>query len=625
MLTERLFRIFVVAITFTMLGFLHAAAAEFDANAHYLKREYKIEMRDGIKLHTVVYSPKDTSRQYPILLHRTPYSAGPYGEEFETRDLRAPGEKFLEDGFIFVRQDARGTHYSEGEWVNLKPIRENENDVDESTDAYDTIEWLVNSIPNNNGRVGQWGISHPGWYTVQSIINPHPALKAASPQATTFDPFIGDDERRNGVLRLMSIEWFYTMSLKAGENRRELNGTWPKFTDFGTPWRYQFYLNAGPTDKLNQRYFGGKLSHLWDNVLENPNYNSFWEKINVGRHLNNIKIPVLHVGGWFDVPDPYGAFKTYEVIEQKNPNNKSSLVVGPWAHGGWFKSSGAKLADMEFGSNTAEYYRENILFPFFNFYLKEKGSWDPAEAIVFETGENEWHTYDSWPPKDVTKTIIYFHENNSLTFDRKMVSNRSAHDSYISDPKRPVPFSPDIAEERSGPHNVKDQRFAYSRPDVLSYETTPLDRDITIAGPIPAKLFVSTSGTDSDWYVKIIDVFPGDATPNSAGVPMAGYQMLVGMEVMRGRFRNSFYDPEPMEPNKPTPINLEIRDKFHTFKKGHKIMVQIQSSSFPLHERNPQTFTNTFTATEANFHVGTQKVYRSKKHRSHLILPVVTN
>lgn len=596
----------------------------FDLTANYVKSEHKITMRDGIKLHTVVYSPRDKSQQYPILMVRTPYSADPYGTGlFHPPERMAPADEFLEDGYIFVFQDGRGTFKSEGEWRNLCPVREDENGIDETTDTYDTIEWLIHNIPGNNGRVGQWGISHPGWYTVMGMISAHPALKAASPQATTFDPFIGDDEHHNGAFLQMFVEWAYSMSINSGPDRAELNGKWPQRIDHGTPWAYEFFLNAGPHDKLNERYYKGRMTRVWQDVIEHPDYDEFWKSKNVAQSLDNIRIPVLNVAGWFDSSDPYGAIATYQTIEEKNPDNKSTLVVGPWRHGGWRGDDGSKHGDIHFGSKTSEYFQKEIIFPFFQYYLKDEGNWTPSEATVFETGNNRWHRLEQWPPKNVIKKNIYFHEDGGLSFGQPSETSQSAHDSYVSDPAKPVPFSPKIRmSQYAFNYILGDQRYASIRPDVLVYQTEILDKDITVAGPVLCNLFASTTGTDSDWFVKLIDVYPND-TPSNVKVEMGGYQMLLGVEVMRGKYRNSYSDPEPMTPNQVTPISFEIHDRYHTFKKGHRIMVHVHSSWFPTFDRNPQTFTNIYRAQKSDYQKAMQKIYRSQKSPSHLVLPIL--
>jgi putative CocE/NonD family hydrolase len=604
-----------------------AATESFDVKAHYDKSELMITMRDGVKLYTVIYSPKDKSQKYPILLVRSPYSGGPYGpDQYMTARRMAPSEDFLRAGYIFVFQDGRGTHNSEGEWINLRPIRTDPKGVDESTDAYDSIDWLVKNVPGNNGRVGQWGISHPGWYTVMGLIGAHPALRAVSPQATTFDPFVGDDDHRNGAFELIAVEWWYEMSVVTGPGHEKLGNSPVKRVDYGTPWNYQFFLGAGPIDKLNQDHFGGGLRPIWQNLIEHPDYDEFWQSRNMRRHLGHVRIPVLNVMGWFDAYDPYGAMATYHAIEERNPRNQSTLVAGPWSHGGWRSTDGSRDGDIQFGSKTAEYYQKEIVFPFFEHYLRRQGDWSPAEAIMFETGNNRWRRFDQWPPKNVAATAIYLQAGGKLSFESPG-GQAKAYDSYVSDPAHPVPYASDIrAGWTDQTHMTADQRYAYSRPDVLTYQTDALTDDVTVAGPIPVDLFVSTTGTDSDWFVKLIDVYPADAPDNKddpAAAKMAGYQMLLGSEVMRGKYRNSLSSPQPMVPEQITPIHFEIRDKFHTFKQGHRIMVQVQSTWFPKIDRNPQVFTNIYRATPDDYRVATQKIYRFGQSASHLVLPVI--
>lgn len=602
------------------------APREFDVKAHYDKSEQMIAMRDGVKLFTAIYSPKDRSQQYPLLLVRTPYSAAPYGADaFPSPERMAPSEDFLRDGYIFVFQEGRGTHKSEGEYLDLRPIRTTTEDTDETTDTYDSIDWLVKHVPGNNGRVGQWGISHPGWYTVMGMAQPHPALKAASPQATTFDAFIGDDSHHNGAFNLILLDWAYSMSRATAPDRHTSKNPWPGI-DFGTPWAYEFFLNAGPTDKLNEKYFGGRLTRVWEDVLAHPDYDEFWERRNVRKALAHVTAPVLNVMGWFDAWDPYGAMATYQAIEELNPKNQSTLVAGPWSHGGWRRTDGSILGDVHFGSKTSEYFQQQIVFPFFQYHLKGKGAWSPAEAIVFETGANQWRQLAQWPPSKVVKKNIYFHDDGRLTFEAPDARGSQGYDSYVSDPSRPIPFTQEIRADRGANHMTADQRYAFTRPDVLTYRSETLAADITIAGPVLVNLFASTSGTDSDWFVKLIDVYPGDAPDNEnapKGVKIGGYQMLLGFNVMRGKYRNSLSKPEPMVADKVTPISFNILDRFHTFKKGHRIMVQVHSSWFPLFDRNPQTFTNIYRAQKSDYQKATQRVYRSNQSQSHLVLPIV--
>jgi putative CocE/NonD family hydrolase len=608
----------VLCAAATAIGANEPAPPTFDVKAHYDKREVQIPMRDGVKLHTVIYTPRDQSQRYPILLMRTPYSAGPYGaDEFRPPERLAPGDDFLRDGYVFVLQDGRGTHKSEGEWVNLMPVRKDPKGTDETTDNYDTIEWLVRNVPRNNGRVGQWGISHPGWYTVMGMVEPHPALKAVSPHATTYDAFEGDDTHRHGAFALVEVDWWYRMSLMTGPDRFSIGNDKVESIDFGTPWNYEWYLNAGPIDQLNERHFGGRMRQIWHDIIEHPDYDEFWEERNVRKHLRNVRLPVLNVMGWFDAYDPYGAVATYQAIEEQNPRNQSTLVAGPWNHGGWRREDGTKLGDIPFGSRTSEHFQRDIIFPFFQRHLKGRGNYQPPEAIAFDTGGNRWHELDHWPPRGVQGTKLYLREEGRLTFEAPGAP-ADAYDSYESDPAKPVPYTAAIRRDMGQDYQTEDQRFAYSRPDVLTYQSPVLERDVTIAGSIPVQLFASTTGTDSDWFVKLIDVYPNDAPGK-----LAGYQMLLGYEVMRGKYRESFAKPVPMVPDEVTPIRFQIRDKFHTFRKGHRIMVQVQSTYFPMIDRNPQVFTNIYRAKPQDFRKATQKVYRTAASASHLVLPVV--
>jgi len=619
MMVKNIFALFVLSMSAVCVL---AQDAEFDVKAHYDKTESKIPMSDGVLLHTVVYSPKDKSQEYPFLLVRTPYSAKPYGpEEYLPADRIAPSMEFLEDGYIFVFQDVRGTYKSEGVWENLRPARTGDDGSNEITDTHDTLDWLLENISGNNGRAGQWGISHAGWYTAMAMIGAHPALKAVSPQATTLDAFIGDDDHHNGAYGLHYATWRYGMSIATSPDRHDPDFASSEPIDFGTDWDYEFYLNAGPLDKFNDQYFNGRGIKVWQDIIDHPDYDEHWASRNYSRLLKDIKIPVLNVAGWFDAPDPYGTVETYRSIERQNPVNNSTLVVGPWSHGGWWFGDGSKLGHMQFDAPTTEHYKKNIIFPFFQYHLKGQGDWSSTEATVFETGNNRWHHLEQWPPESVKKQNIYLQPDFQLSFEKPQGRPDGAHDSYISDPAKPVPLSPDIPMYK---HNrmVADQRIASTRTDVLTYKTEVLQEDITIAGPILANLFASTSGTDSDWFVKLIDVYPSDA-PDVDEIKMGGYQMLLGIEVMRGKYRNSFSNPEPMTPGEITPISFHLWDKFHTFKKGHRIMIQIQSSWFPAFDRNPQTFTNIYRAKAEEYQKATQKIYRMEKFPSHLVLPVL--
>jgi len=601
------------------------AQENFDVKAHYQKAESMITMRDSVRLYTQIYSPRDRSQNYPILLFRTPYSVRYYGAD-EFRPNLGPNDFYAPERFIFVYQDVRGKYKSEGEFVVMKPFKTNKQsplDTDESSDTYDTIEWLLSNLSNHNGRVGQWGISYPGWQTVMGMIDAHPALKASSPQAAPADMWIGDDFHHNGAFRLMyTFHWLaHHAAARSGPTEQRMT----RF-DYGTPDSYQFFLDLGPIKNVNQRYFHGKVP-TWNLFLEHGNYDQYWQQENVLQYLNNITVPTLNVAGWFDAEDFYGPMSIYYEIEKRNPKNQSILVVGPWLHGGWARTDGDELGDIRFDVKTGDFFRKHVELPFFNYYLKDKGALNLPEALVFETGSNQWKSYTHWPPVEGKTQKIYLHPKNRLSFEPPVDPSDGAADYYISDPDKPVPFSAEIRTSQGHLWMVEDQRFAARRPDVLVYQTEELSEDITIAGPIIASLYVSTSGSDADWVVKLIDVYPGDAPdniPNPCNVRMGGYQMLLAGEVFRGKYRNSFEQPEPFIPNEVTKIEFDLRDKCHTFLKGHRIMVQIQSSWFPVIDRNPQKFVDIYHASADDFQKAEHKVYRSASYNSHIKLRVIS-
>ena len=595
----------------------------YDVGVHYDKAEVMIPMRDGVELFTAIYTPKQRTEQYPILLYRTPYSIGNYGSKtYPTAKAMAPSAEMVEDGYIFVYQDLRGTYKSEGNFEITRVNREPQDGplaTDESTDAYDTIDWLINNIDGHSGRVGQWGISYSGWTTVQGMIDAHPALKASSPQASPSDMFIGDDWHHNGAFRLTyAFAWLDF----AAQDREAPTEEAPEPFSYGTPWGYEFFLNAGPTSEMNKRFFNGRVP-AWEDFIEHPNYDRFWQRRNMLQHMNNIDHPILNVAGWFDAEDFYGPLSIYQEIEKRNPENQSTFVSGPWRHGGWMRDDGSSLGDFQFGSKTSEYFKENVVTPFFAYHLKGEGDWDADEAIVFQTGANRWRHLDEWPPKNVEYKPLFLVSNGALAFEKPAATSSS--DEYVSDPKKPVPFTKDITVGWPG-HTwmIEDQRFVSTRPDVLVYRSEVLKDDLTIAGPILANLFVSSTGSDADFFVKLIDEFPGDI-PESSGeaASMAGQQMLVGVEVMRAKYRDNFEFPQPLEPGVVTPISFNIWDKFHTFKKGHRIMVQIHSSWFPAYDRNPQQFTDIYRALPEDYKAATQQIHRSNDAASNLVLPVL--
>jgi len=584
--------------------------------ANYAKREHQVAMRDGVKLFTAVYVPKDASRRYPILLTRTPYSVAPYGEDKYPNTLVM--EQFVRDGYIFATQDVRGRNKSEGEFVNIRPIKPVKNgpaDTDESTDTWDTVDWLVKNVPQNNGRVGMWGISYPGFYAAAGMIDAHPALKAVSPQAPIADWFIGDDFHHNGALYLAHGFGFLS---QFGWPRDE-----PRF-DAGTPDGYRFALDMGPLSGANAKYFHNRIG-FWNEMMEHPNYDAFWQARNLRPHLKNIKPAVMTVGGWFDAEDLFGALNVYQAVEKSSPGTCNILVMGPWFHGGWLRSDGDALGNARFGSKTGAFYREKIFAPFFDHYLKVKGELKLPEAYVFETGANAWRAHDAWPPKQAAPKSIYLQAGGRLSFDAPGDRRSPAFDEYISDPARPVPYIPGIAYGMTREHMTDDQRFAATRPDVLVYQTDALAEDVTVAGPLSPDLYVSTTGTDSDFVVKLIDVYPNDTPDNepSGGFRMGGYQQLVRSEAMRGRFRNSYEKPEPFVPGKVTRIRYTMPDVFHAFRRGHRIMIQIQSSWFPLVDRNPQKFVDIYKAKAEDFQKATQRVYHAPGNASSVTLLVL--
>lgn len=582
-----------------------------EVKAQYTKYEYRIPMRDGKRLLTAVYVPKDQGQTYPILLTRTPYNVMPYGAD-QYRDNLGPSPLFDRAGYIFALQDVRGRWMSEGEYVNMRPHldKKGPQDIDESTDAYDTIDWLVKHVSNNNGKVGMWGISYPGFYSAAGMIDAHPALKAVSPQAPVTDWFVGDDWHHNGALFLTHMFNFMGRFDRA---RPEPTKKFEAKFDHETPDGYDYFLKVGPLDEVGQKHFKGEAK-FWDEAISHSTYDEYWKAKNIRPHLVNIKPAVLTVGGWFDAENLFGALEVYKQVERSSPKATNLLVMGPWVHGGWKGGDGLSLGDVQFNAKTGEYYREHIEFPFFEYHLKGKGTAVHPEAWVFETGTNVWRKHDAWPPKSAKARTLYFHPGGALRDAAPPVAKAdTGHDEYVSDPQKPVPYLEKTSINMSPEYKTADQRFAGRRPDVLVYTTNVLEEDVTIVGPIDAKLFVSTSGTDSDWIVKVIDVYPNDYPdlPPPSTVKMGGYQQLVRGDVMRGKFRNGLDNPEPFTAGQPTPVKFTLQDVCHTFRAGHKIMVQVQSSWFPLVDRNPQTFIDIYTAKPGDFRKATQRVYHT--------------
>ncbi len=597
---------------------------------HYDKQEVTIEMRDGIKLHTTIYTPKDKSQKYPILMMRTPYSCKPYGEN-EYRKKIGPNEHLMKEGNIIVYQDVRGRWMSEGVYDNMRAYIPNKTDktqVDESSDTYDTIEWLINNVENNNGKVGTWGISYPGYYATYSTVDAHPALKAASPQACIGD-FFFDDFHHNGAFLL---SYFRAVSLFGTMKNVPRDSAWYKLPDLGTKDQYQFFLDAGPLSNLNSYFEYEKLDNVltstadevddvfWKEIIEHPNYDSIWKPKGLIQHLKNVKssVATMIVGGLFDAEDLYGPFETYKTIEKHNPNNYNIMVFGPWDHGKWARTDVKNyVGNYYFGDSISLNYQRDVETKFFNHFLKGEGNGrtELPEAYVFDTGKKEWKNFDSWPPANTSTQAMYLNANQELSSEKK----GSTKETFISDLKRPVPYSEDIKTVFTPrKYMTDDQRFAARRPDVLIFETDILEEDVTLAGDIMAKLQVATTGTDADWIVKVVDVHPHDAKEQEEGMQdhlaMSNYHLMVRSEVMRGRFRNSFENPEPFVPNQKTAVNIKLQDVCHTFKKGHKIQVQVQSTWFPLIDLNPQTFVpNIYKANKEDFQNQTHTVFNDSK------------
>ncbi len=625
MTPTRLRRTLLPLLLLAALPATAAAQGQEAVKAAYTKYEYRIPMRDGKKLFTAVYVPKDTSQKYPILLTRTPYSVQPYGAD-RYKDNLGPSPLFAREGYIFAYQDVRGRWMSEGTFVNMRPHnpdKKGPQDIDEASDTYDTIDWLVKHVPNNNGKVGQWGISYPGFYTAAGMIDAHPALKAASPQAPIVDWFVGDDFHRNGVLWLPHL---FNFIANFGRPRPEPTRKGPPRFEHDTPDGYDFFLRLGPLSNADKKYFKGDVP-FWNDVMAHGTYDDFWQARNLRPHLKNIKPAVMTVGGWFDAENLFGALETYRTVEANSPGITNVLVMGPWSHGQWSGGGGESLGNVHFNSKTADFYREHIELPFFEYHLKGKGENRHPEAWVFETGADQWHKHDAWPPKAAKARTFYFQAGGRLaTAAPPDGKPEECHDEYVSDPAKPVPFQDKIDIGMSADYMTADQRFAARRPDVLVYQTPPLDDDLTIAGPIEMELYVSTTGTDSDWVAKLIDVYPDDypdPNPNPTGVRMGGYQQLVRGDAMRGKFRNSYSKPEPFEPGRPTRVRFRMQDVYHTFRPGHRLMVQVQSSWFPLADRNPQKFVDIYSASESDFQKATQRVYRSRELPSGVTLRVM--
>ncbi len=581
-------------------------------------------MRDGVKLFTVVYVPKDKSRKYPIILKRTPYSVRPYGPDKYIERVGNQRRRYFQEGYILAFQDVRGRYMSEGDFVHVRPVIEHprsRKQIDETTDTYDTVDWLVKHIPNNNGRVGISGISYPGFYSTMGAIHAHPAVKAVSPQAPVTRWMGGDDWFHHGAFL---VSHAFDFLVRFGWPRPKPKSEPDPSFDHGTPDGYKFYLQLGPLPNADVKYMHHQVA-FWDTLMMHGQWDDFWAQRDVLAHLKNIKPAMLVVGGWFDTENLWGALHTYATIEKNNPKTVNHLVMGPWYHGQWSRGDGHRLGDIPFGSRTSDFYTEYVEVPFFNHYLKEAEAPELAEATVFETGGNQWRFFDEWPPKNLEKQTVYLHDGGRLSFSPP-AQDETEYDSYISDPAHPVPYTSEITHWYNPSFMIDDQRFADRRPDVLVYQTEPLEEDLVVAGPIDVRFWVSTSGTDSDWIVKVIDVYPDTAATREVDdreVKFGGYEMLVRGDVLRGKFRNSLANPEPFVPDKVTEIQFRLEDVLHRFRKGHRIMVQVQSTWFPMIDINPQKFVDIYHAKSEDFQKATQRVFHTPGYASGITFGVL--
>lgn len=613
---NRPFLFLLIGVLMVSLG---VAQTSVDFKNTYTKQEVMVPMRDGVKLFTAVYTPKDMSKKHPIILMRTPYSSAPYGEEYRVW-WGQQGYHYIGQGYILVVQDVRGRFMSEGEFEDVRPHiadKKTSKDVDESSDTYDTVEWLINNVDGNSGKVGIHGISYPGFYAWMGTLSEHPAVVATSPQAPVSEWMAGDDFYHNGAFMISHAFGFYS---RFGWPR-EGGPTTSYPSRFNYPYQdgYKFYLSTGALPNFNDMYLRDSVK-MWNDLSRHWMWDDFWAKRTVRPHLKDITIPVLVVGGWFDAENLYGALRSYESANMQSPNNRVKLVMGPWAHGWWQQPGLDSLGDIKFGSVTTQWFTEKVIGPFFDMHLNDDPAADIAEATMFMTGQNEWRRLDAWPPKGMSKTKYFFHDGGQLGTSTPSAMN--GYDEYVNDPDKPVPYTAEHRQWYNAAYMLEDQRFATRRPDVLVFQTDVLEEDVTVAGPVTVNLFASTSGTDCDWVVKVIDVFPDTmSTPRNhraRGVLLGGYEMMVRGDVLRGKFRNSMARPEPFVPNEPTKVSYVLQDVFHRFKKGHRIMIHVQSSWFPKIDRNPGRFMNIFEAKDSDFTKTTQRVYRTADMPSHV-------
>lgn len=600
---------------------LHAQQDSF-VQDEYEKSSYDIEMRDGVKLHTIVYTPKDKSQEYPFLIWRTPYSIGPYGDRMRSR--LSPNKWIEKDKYIFVWQDVRGKYMSEGEFENMRPVLGEYNsaqDVDETTDTWDTVDWLVKNIKNNNGRAGMYGVSYPGFYAVMGSINAHPAMKATSPQAPISDWFLWDDMHHNGAFTLpLTFNFFQSF----GQPRPEPTTRRNPGIQYASADMYHFFLDLGPVKNINERYLHGEID-FWNQIVAHPNYDHFWQLRSTLPHLEDITPAVLVVGGWYDSEDLSGALHTYKTIERNNREASNRLVMGPYTHGGWHYPAYDDPSRIPFVQDDPDFFLREVEAPFFRYYLKGEGELDLPGAWVFETGGDQWRAYDAWPPENLEEETFYLQAGPGIGNTLPESTGRP-YEEFVSDPAKPVPYTSIFHSARSfynRQYMSEDQRFAATRPDVLVFEGPVLKEDVTYSGPVHVELYVSTTGTDADWVVKLIDVYPdtaGNLGMDPREIEIGGYQMLVRGDIFRGKYRNSFEHPEPFVPGEVTHVGFDLPDINHRFRKGHRMMVQVQSSWFPLFDRNPQTFTDIYTCDEDAFIKAVHRVYHTSEYPSKLTL-----
>jgi len=602
---------------------------------NYTKIEKQIPMRDGVKLFTSIYIPNDKSENHPILMERTPYSCAPYGEDNWKGFWNSYLKTYLREGYIMVTQDVRGRWMSEGDFVNVRPFnpdKKTNKDIDEASDTYDAIDWLIKNIPNNNGKVGVFGISYPGFYSTMAAASNHPALVAVSPQAPVTNWFIGDDFHHNGAFFILDAFSFYSpMGGGFGYPHRGPTSVAPRTIDPPVFDNYKFYLETGTLSSF-AKLVGDSVA-FWKDLYEHPDYDAWWKARDARNATKNLKPAMLWVGGLFDAEDNWGAWNSYKAAEANNPGKEfNKLIMGPWYHNQWANRDGTHLGNIEFGSNTSVWYQQMMEIPFFNFFLKGKGDVkNMAEANIFITGENNWHQFEQWPPADKADKKLFLHTGGVLNW--KKPESAVSYTEYVSDPAKPVPYTEDVHFLRTRNYMTDDQRFAERRPDVISFKTTILDEDVTITGTVIADIYTAISTTDADFVVKLIDVFPDKLSYNRPNIygddegeniyPMGGYQMLVHGEIFRGKYRKSYETPEPFAPSKVEQVKFNLADVAHTFKKGHRIMVQIQSSWFPLADRNPQKFVNIYEAVEADFQKATIRILHDSKFSSNIVLPVL--